>query len=370
MNHQQLDSLGGDAQTMDVSDGANLIRFNTFVHAIRNAFPRLFDRIDADEISTVLLLQIKGSDVHPSQRAPDFFYQRDHPKVLEGKKKVGQPINKKTQIDITAPFDLPPEFSPVTSLVTPGPELAIFHPIELFHPIQRRWVQKRMKIQPNVSVANGPAPGQVRLLIGGTDPDSWSSELWANMGHYQQDRWGFIVFVRSGASTPLSFAIPRNLELEELLLEAENRRWKESVRFRHLTGSPFKKSLAIMGPKPVPSSLALEYMYIVTQADQPGWVKIGKTTQDPKSRLGQYNNGPVVFDMNYIFPTSNCHAAEDEVKSRLDQLGTQKRGNEWYLLGSVEPAIAVIEEVIKLFPPPLRISVDPILNSENSWVPA
>ena len=49
-----------------------------------------------------------------------------------------------------------------------------------------------------------------------------------------------------------------------------------SHRFRHLTGSPVKKSLVIVGPKPVDESLALEYMYIVTQADQPGWVKIGK----------------------------------------------------------------------------------------------
>ena len=354
---------------MDVSEAANQHRFDTFLHVMQTEFRPLFDRLDPEDISTVLLLQIKGSDVHPSQRAPDFFYHREHPLVLAGKKTIGQPINKKTQIDITAPLDLPPEFSPVTSLVTPGPELAIHHPIELYHPLERRWVHKRMKIQPKVTVANGPAPDQARLLIGGTDPDSWSSELWANMGHYEQDRWGFIVFVRSGAGTPLSFAIPRNLELEDLLLDGRKRRG-ESVRFRHLTGSPVKKSLAIVGPKPVHSSLALEYMYIVTQADQPGWVKIGKTTQDPKSRLRGYNNGPVVYDMNYIFPTSNCHAAENEVKSRLDQLGVQKKGNEWYRLGSVEPAVAVIQEVIKLFPAPLRISIEPILNSESSWVPS
>ena len=76
-----------------------------------------------------------------------------------------------------------------------------------------------MKIQPKVSVANGPAPDQARLLIGGTDKDSWSSELWANMGHYEKDKWGHIIFVRSGKETPLCFSLPRNLQLEELLLD-------------------------------------------------------------------------------------------------------------------------------------------------------
>ena len=60
-----------------------------------------------------------------------------------------------------------------------------------------------MKIQPKVEIANGPAPDQARLLIGGVDEDSWSSELWANMGHYSQDMWGHIIFVRSGKRTPL-----------------------------------------------------------------------------------------------------------------------------------------------------------------------
>jgi len=254
----------------------------------------------------------------------------------------------------------------VTSLVTPGPQLAIHHPVEIFHPIKRQWMLKRMKIQPKVEVANGPAPDQARLLIGGTDSDSWSSELWANMGHYSADRWGHIIFVRSGKRTPLSFSIPRNLQLEDLLLDGGKRRG-ESLRFRHLTGSPIKKSLVIVGPKPVDESLALEYMYIVTQADQPGWVKIGKTTQDPRSRLRGYNNGPVVYDMNYIFQTSNCDKAEREVLKRLNLLGVEKKGNEWYNLGSLQPAISVIKEVIKLYPPPVKMTLEPILSSAESW---
>lgn len=351
---------------MDSIDSVNSDHFESFKSVVQEYFPNLTKKIGFDEISTILVLQIKGSDVHPNSRHPDFFYQRDHPKVIKGKKKVGQPINKKTQIDITAPLSLPPERSPVTSLVTPGPEMAIHHPVEIFHPLEQRWMIKRMKIQPNVQVARGPAEDQARLLIGGTDLDSWSSELWANMGHYSKDKWGHIIFVRSGKSTPLCFTIPRNLRLEDLLLEGSKRRG-ESHRFRHLTGSPFKKSLVIVGPKPVDKSLALEYMYIVTQADQPGWVKIGKTTQDPKSRLRGYNNGPVVYDMNYIFQTSNCDKAEKEVMKRLNLLGVEKKGNEWYNLGSLQPAISVIQEVIKLYPPPVKMPIDPILSSAESW---
>ena len=351
---------------MDRSKEANIIRFESFRDVVESSFPILKQKMEFDEISTILILQIKGSDVHPKVRHPDFFYQRDHEKVLAGKKKVGQPINKKTQLDITAPLDLPPQHSPVTSLVTPGPEMAIHHPVEIFHPIEQRWIKKRMKIQPKVEVANGPAPDQARLLIGGTDSDTWSSELWANMGHYSSDKWGHIIFVRSGSRTPLCFSIPRNLQLEELLLDGGKRRGA-SHRFRHLTGSPVKKSLVIVGPKPVDESLALEYMYIVTQADQPGWVKIGKTTQDPKSRLRGYNNGPVVYDMNYIFQTSNCDKAEKEVMKRLNLLGVEKKGNEWYHLGSLQPAISVIQEVIKLYPPPVKMDLEPILFSASSW---
>lgn len=344
----------------------NKLRFSVFKSVIRSSFPILTEKIYFRDISTILILQVKGSDVHPKVRHPSYFYQKDHQKVLDGVKAIGQPINKKTQLDITASLNLPPELSPVSSLVTPGPELAIHHPVEIFHPLEHRWTTKRMKIQPYVLYAKGPAPGQARLLIGGTDHDSWSSELWANMGHYSSDKWGHIIFVRSGNGTPLCFSIPRNIQLEELLLNGRNRRG-ESSRFKHLTGSPIKKSLVIVGPKPVDKSLAMEYMYIVTQADRPGWVKIGKTTQDPKKRLIGYNNGPIVYDMNYIFQTSNCDKAEKEVKERLDLLGAEKRGNEWYYLGSLEPAISVIQEVIKLYPPPVKVIIAPILNSENSW---
>ncbi len=125
-----------------------------------------------------------------------------------------------------------------------------------------------------------------------------------------------------------------------------------------------KKSLVIVGKKPIDKKLALEFMYIVTQSEQIGWVKIGKTTQDPKSRLRGYNNGPVTYDMNYIFQTSDCYKA---VMKRLNQLGVDKKGNEWYNLGSLQPAISVIKEVIKLYPPPVILEHEPILSSLESW---
>lgn len=348
----------------------NQFRLNTFKDVINESFPKLYDKVKFEDISTVLILQIKGSDVHPSNRHPDYFYQADHQLVISGKKKIGQPINKKTQIDITAPLNLPPEQSPVTALVTPGPQTAKFHPIEIFHPITQRWIKKNMKIQPTVDIANGPAPDQARLLIGGTDSNSWSSELWANMGHYELDKWGHIIFVRSGSRTPICFSIPRNHSLEDLLLDGRKRRG-QSNRFRHLTGSPSQKSLVIVGKKEIDKSLSIEFMYIVTQPRENGWVKIGKTKQkDPKSRLNGYNNGPVKYDMNHIFITSDCDRAEKEIMKRLDQLGTPKKGNEWYLLGSLTPAISVIKEVIKLYPPPVLMNYNPIINSEKgtSWV--
>jgi hypothetical protein len=71
--------------------------------------------------------------------------------------------------------------------------------------------------------------------------------------------------------------------------------------------------------------------------------------------------------MNYIFLTSNCHKAEKEVKKRLNLLGVEKSGLEWYNLGSLQPAISVIQEVIKLFPPPVIMNFEPILSSTSSW---
>lgn len=344
----------------------NEYRFRIFKKVIKSKFPKLTQKISFEQISTILILQIKGSDVHPNVRHPDFFYSRNHPKVISGKKSIGQPINKKTQIDITAPIDLPVEESPVTSLVTPGPRTAIHHPIKLFHPIKNKWMTKNMKIQPKVHKVKGPAPDQARLLIGGTDPNSWSSELWANMGHYELDKWGHIIFVRSGSKTPFCFSIPRNILIEELLLDGGIRRGP-SIRFRNIVGSPVKKSLVIIGPKPADQTLSVEFMYIVTNPNSDGWVKIGKTKQDPKSRLRGYNQGPVKFDMNHIFTTSNCNESENQVKSRLDQLGVNKEGNEWYYLGSLEPAISVIKEVVKLYPSPIEIQPSPIILSDESW---
>lgn len=331
------------------------------------AFPKIWEQIDPKSVTTALLIQIKGSDVHPSVRHPDFSYQSDHPRVLAGKKKVGQPINKKTQVDITAPIHVPGGISPVTALFTPG--AAVHNPVTIFHPLRKEWVKLRIKIQPQKASVNGPAPDQARLLLGGRDPNSWSSELWGNMGHYSKDERGFILFIRRGSEAPFSFSLPRHQTLEELLMEhgVSKGRRGPSVRFKHLVGSPISKSAAIGGPGDVPSGLVLEHMYVVTTPNEIGWVKIGRTEKKPKQRLRGYLQGPVVYDMNFICGTSDCVAAEDEVKVRLDMLGVEKRGREWYKLGSTEPAVRVIKEVVKLYPPPVDIKIDPIIISEKSW---
>ena len=108
----------------------NSHRFGVFRMVIKSEFPQLMNRIDFEEISTILILQIKGSDVHPKVRHHDFFYQRDQSMVIAGKKSVGQPINKKTQLDITAPLDLPRFHSPVTSLVSPGSSMLYTTPLK------------------------------------------------------------------------------------------------------------------------------------------------------------------------------------------------------------------------------------------------
>ena len=71
--------------------------------------------------------------------------------------------------------------------------------------------------------------------------------------------------------------------------------------------------------------------------------------------------------MNYIFLTSNCDEAEKEVLKRLNQIGFDKKRQEWFRLGSLEIAKKVIVEVIKSYPPPLNMDIKPIIISDRSW---
>ena len=334
-------------------------------------FPRAWERVNPDGVSIAFLIQIRGSDVHPDVRHPDFFWKSSDRMVVSGMKKEGQKRNKKTQIDITGSSFLAAEVSPVSALFGDGDQTGMYHPVVFFDPVEKEWVNDRT-IKLGTKVPNGPSGGQSRLLLGGvTEPDSWSTGLWAKMGHYEEDKNGFIVFLREGKGTPVSFSLRNHSDLEDLLMEHGASQGRNSSDltgwFRHQAGAPRSKSAVIRGPRKIPASLRLEFMYVVTSPDKKGWVKIGRTEQSPRSRLRQYNKGPIKFDMNFIKGTSDCKKSEKEVMKRLNHLGVEKTGLEWYKLGSIYPAISVIEDVVKAYPPITNIDYGPIILSESSW---
>ena len=326
-----------------------------FVDVIKRLDSEVFKGFVPSKTLLYLVIQIKGSDVHPHQRHPDFLG-----------------VNKKTQLDITAPMHLDSGLSPVSALFTRR-ESGTRQPVRILHPKRKKWIETHIKITPKVKRAKGPAPDQTRILLGGTDRNSWSSELWANIGHHKDDRNAFIIFVRMPNELPVCFALPRDEALEEFLMYhgSSNSRWNWPLgRFSHMDNTPRTKAVVIDGPNTEnDKDFALEFIYIVTNPKEKGWVKIGKTKQDPKSRLRQFNHGPTVHDMNYILPTSNCDEAEREIIKRLDQLGVPKEGNEWYKLGHISPAMNVLDEVQTAFPCRIPvISISPILSGKDSWV--
>ena len=134
--------------------------------------------------------------------------------------------------------------------------------------------------------------------------------------------------------------------------------------------TPRSKAAVIEGPNSeVEMDFTIEFVYIVTNPMAPGWVKIGKTTQNPSARLSGYKNGPMESDMNYILPTSNCDAAEKDIISRLDRLGVEKNGREWYKLGSLLPAIGALNEAVSAYPcnvPGLKPFQ--IIKNPDSWL--
>ena len=345
------------------------MHYNELFKLINELEPLVSEQIEIDEVYVLLLIQVKGSDVHPNQRHPDFFFGPNDIEVKNGSKKIGTMKNKKTQIDVTAPMHLDDNTSPATALFTPGN--IKYHPVRILHPQKKKWEDTTIRIQPHVQIAQGPAKDQARLLLGGSTLNSWSSELWANMGHYEKDRNAFIFFVRSRKNTkPISFSLPRHTLLEETLIEygRSKKRWEwPTGRFSHMDDTPKTKAVVIPGPAKPKQEFTLEYLYVVTNPDKKGWVKIGKTKREPRFRLSGYQQGPVIYDMNLIIPTSNCDEAEKEIIRRLDQTAVPKEGNEWYKLGSLDVATSTICAVAELYPPPLNLTYEPIINSVDSW---
>ncbi len=318
---------------------------------IDEVFPRLWGRVDPERVTTVLLIQVKGGDVHPDNRDP-------------------RVVGKKTQVDLTASARIDAKISPVTGLFTPTGDTGIYQPVTIFHPTEEQWVETTVKLNSQVTDHRPPSGGQTRALLGGMEPNSWSSELWRNMGHYVSDKYGFILFIREGWAPPVSFNLPNHPLLEGLLQEygaSEGRYRKREGRFAAIYDSPRSKAAIVLGPGLQGTSDELEYLYVVTNPNSEGWVKVGKTKRSPIERLMGYDQGPDYYDMNYVAATSDCDNAEREMLRRIRLLGFETAGNEWFKMGGIDVAVSVIQTVTKLYPTRVYVEIDPIVRSTESW---
>ena len=331
-------------------------------------FPRIWEQINPERVTTVLLIQIKGGDVHPGNRNPEI-------------------TGRKTQIDITAPTNNQLA-NPTTALFSEGIEpLGLTRwPVRAYDSTEERWVSTDIKVS---GIDQRPAVEYTRRVkLGGREPQAWSSIVWANMGHYQTDRFGFILFIREGlASAPYSFSLPDSETLRELLLVHGLTRgtWQNPEGTGGWTfGTPRSKAAVINGnwdSGELHERLGAEYLYIVTEPrrDGPrvGWVKIGKTTRSPIQRLNEYDTAFESFDMNHIRMTSNCDEAEVELIRRLELVGYERRtgrsGNrntEWFRTDSIETVIACVDAVVQLYPGDNDVQLNPIRRSNpgESWL--
>ena len=339
-------------------------------------FPDVWGKIDSAKVTTALLFQVKGSDVHPNQRHARYFFPPSH-------KNSGKMKNKKTQIDITGSSknSNPNYISPVTAILPIASGGGKYHPVTVFNPSSKTWVNTHIKYNAMVATHAGPAKNQARRLWGGRDPNSWSSNLWAHVGNESTDKWGFILFLREGWNNPVSFHLPNHSTLEQLLIDhgssKEDRYTKTTGRFAHLCGSP-KTSKVVIGGPGIAKPTGLQYMYVVTWPGTPSLVKIGESTQLPISRLRGYDT-PNQADMHLIYLTSDCKTAEKEVQKRLKMAGyTLHRPTSRDLfdlpagINDATHAIQVVKNVIDtMYPPPSTIGFShictPIIRSKTSW---
>ena len=350
--------------------------FATLKTHLDTHFPSVWSKINSKEVTTALLIQVKGSDVHPNQRHTRYFYPPGH-------SKAGNKKNKKTQIDITGSSNSsdPNFISPVTAILPITGAVGKYHPVTVFNPSSKTWVNTHIKYNAIVATHAGPAKGQSRRLWGGSDPNSWSSNLWAHVGNEKTDKWGFILFLREGWKNPVSFHLPNHSTLEQLLIDhgssRTERHTKKTDRFGHLCGSPKTSKVVIPGPG-ISKPIGLQYMYVVTWPGTPSRVKIGESTQLPLHRLRGYDT-PNQADMHLIYLTSDCKTAEKEVQKRLKMAGyTLHRPKVRDLfdlpagISDVTHVIQVVKNVIDtMYPPPSGTGFahicTPIIRSKTSW---
>ena len=347
--------------------------FQTLKQHLDSEFPEIWRQVDPARVTTVLLIQIKGGDVHPNNRNPE----------IRG---------KKTQVDITAPTD-ESLANPTTALFCGevNSEGLTRWPIKAWDSRSKKWVSTDVKV--SGIGQSGPYTTGQRIKLGGSDPNTWSSIVWANMGHYENDPNGFILFVREGmTSPPHSFSLPDHETLRGLLLEygaspeesTFGQTWTSTDgKYANLFGTPKSKSVAINGTwdsDVLHQRTNAEYVYAATNPSKTGpragWIKIGRTDRSPIDRLKEYDNAFEYYDMNYIRMTSDSRNAEKELIRRLELVGMKPKSNEggrsseWFKTNSIETIKNCIDEVVSLYPHSEDVACQPIIRSSpgESWL--
>ena len=326
-------------------------------------FPRIWKQIDHKKVTAVLLIQVKGGDVHSNNRDPAI-------------------IGNKTQIDVTGSSTVS-STNPTTVLFSSAVAGSGLNwwPVKAWD--STKWVNTHIKVSSDDQAP--PSAGQQRIKLGGTDPNRWSTIVWEKMGHYRTDPFSFILFIREGLTAPpLSFSLPDHTTLRDLLRQHGNLSgdWGPSVA--NMPNTPRSKSAVIMGPWASVSTTtsvtitAPQFLYVATNPDpngkRVGWVKVGKTKREPIDRLKEYDDAWEFYDMNHIRMTSDCHNAEKDAHARLDSMGYERKTTiiaggktEWFNIGSIDPAVSCIDNVVKMFPYADDSKLEPIIRSTESW---
>jgi hypothetical protein len=334
------------------------LTLETIINHLDNVFPEIWNKVDAKDVSSILIIQIKSGNVHPNNRDPSI-------------------VGAKTQIEITAPKN-EKITNPTTVLFneTAVPSDALHQwPVNAWDHSTGKWISTDVKVS---GVGQKYIEKYSRIKIGGMDPNSWSSTVWANMGHYQSDPFGFLIFVREGSYSGLySFSLPNHEILQGLLISHGSQ--KSVYKDGPMAGTPVAITAVINGTwdsNDIHDRVkAAEYIYAATDpnrnGERKGWIKIGKTQRKPNTRIKEYGDIFRRYDMNYIRMTSDCHKAERDLERRLKIAGVQQKGNtEWYKIDSLEFIKNCIDEVVKFLPHPEDTKIEPIIISSlgESWL--
>ena len=338
--------------------------FEILKNHLDKAFPEIWNQVKPNKVTSVLLIQIKRGNVHPNNRDPD----------MDG---------DKTQIEITAPVN-DSISNPTTVLFNsdgvPSDELHDW-PVNAWESARRTWIPTSVQVS---GIGQPHRKGSLRIKLGGMNPDTWSSIVWANMGHYQLNPFGFVLFVREGMTkNPYSFSLPNHGNLQDLLKSHGST--PQMYKNGPMAGTPKSIAAVINGTwdsETLHESLEAQYLYAATHVSRigprVGWIKIGKTKRSPRIRLKEYDNAFERYDMNYIRMTSDCDEAEKDLIRRLKDIGMERKSvedgrgkkTEWFKTDSITTIKNCIDEVVKIYHHPEDVKLEPLIraNPGESWL--